>query len=91
MNQPRTMPNILEESKYLTDDSYGYGAYILSRAIGHAVVMDGLAPHDGLHRNLKARRVADAYGRLLSDIMPGKHLTSRRMVVLADATDLAFA
>jgi hypothetical protein len=85
------MPNILKESEYLTDDSYGYGAYILSRAIGHAVIMDGLAPHDGLHPNLKARRVADAYGRLLADILPGKHMTSRRIVVLQDAADLAFA
>jgi hypothetical protein len=91
MNKPRTCRNLLEEAGYLTDNDVSYGAFILSRAIGRAMQLDGEAPHDGLHPNVKARRVAATYGRLLDEILPGKAQTSRRHVTITDAADLAFA
>jgi hypothetical protein len=91
MTASRTRPNILAEADHLTDDSVGYGALILARAIGHAMQQDGLAPHDGIFPARRVARVAAAYGPLLNEILPGKRLTARRIVVTQDAAELAFA
>ena len=68
MNTPRTMPNLLDEAKYLTDEDHSYGAAILARAIGRALQADGtITPaHTGARGFVAARTAAREYGALVA-------------------------
>ena len=87
MNTPRTMPNLIEEAAYLTDDSTAYGALILARAIGHAIRDDNPTPAPTLALQLFVTK--RRYGFLTDALFPDH--PARRHVTLTDAAELAFA
>ena len=92
MNLPRTMPNLITEAGYLTDNDYSYGAAILARAIGHALQADGtITPnHTGARGFVAARTAAREYGALVADcIGTSREHYARRHVTLTDAADVA--
>jgi hypothetical protein len=99
MTATRTNANLLYEASLLDDDAYAYGALILARAIAHATtaeIPDIAALFPSLP-NIRAkalvaqRIVAAEFGSLLSEILPGRQLAARRIVVTQDAAELAFA
>lgn len=89
MNTPRTMPNLIDEAKYLTDEAYAYGASILGRAVGHALADDGtVTPRDtGAKGFLALRTAAREYGPIVGECV-GDNPT-RRHLALTDAADVA--
>ena len=92
MNTPRTMPNLLDEAAYLTDDDHSYGAAILARAIGRELAATGtITPaHTGARGFIAARTAAREYGALVADcIGTAPALYARRHVTLTDAADVA--
>jgi hypothetical protein len=92
MTATRTQPNLLREADLLDDEQFAYGALILSRVIAHAIEYDvhPLAC-PSLPRAAAMRIVTCDYGAIISEAIPGRRMTARRIVVTQDAAELAFA
>ena len=88
MTATRTQPNLLSEARHLDDDSYPYGALILARSIGHELA---IAPClRGCTRAQHMTIVAILFGDIIREAFPGRGLAARRMVVLQDASEVAY-
>jgi hypothetical protein len=90
MNTPenpakRTDPNLLAEAAFLDDDALSYGALILSRVIGRALQLEHADTWTETPVLQRRRLAAVQYGKLIDQAIPGRALTSRRIVVLQDA------
>jgi|HubBroStandDraft_4_1064222.scaffolds.fasta_scaffold262223_3 hypothetical protein len=87
MTATRTHPNLLSEARHLDDDSYPYGALILARSIGHELDAPCLL---GCTRAQHMTITSILFGDIIREAFPGRALAARRMVVLQDASEVAY-
>jgi hypothetical protein len=91
MTARRTNPNLLEEARHLADDSYAYGAFILSRAVGNELraSLEPVCCQPRCTQYGHMKIVAAWFGPIIDAAAPKN--PARRHIIIEDAADLAFA